>query len=173
MHTVGTGPAGGLTGTIDEIGYLIDPNQHTAVIKGYVENPGKRIRAGQYVTATVSIPAPDRRGGDSDRFPGRRRQAEPGVRADRPVRHRFTMRRVQVASRFDRSVFVRRTSIPKAEQLTGTEAEEGLLPREPLRPGERVLRAGAVELKAATLELESRPPERPSDVERANESARC
>ena len=57
--TVGVESTGGLTGTIDEIGYLIDPNQHTAVIKGYVENPGKRIRAGQYVTATVNIPPPD------------------------------------------------------------------------------------------------------------------
>ena len=48
----------GLPGTIDEIGYLIDPNQHTAVIKGYVDNPGERLRAGQYVTATVPIPPP-------------------------------------------------------------------------------------------------------------------
>ena len=59
VRTVGAGSAGGLTGTIDEIGYVIDPNQHTAVIKGYVENPGKHIRGGQYVTATVNIPPPD------------------------------------------------------------------------------------------------------------------
>jgi len=31
------------------------------------------------------------------------------------------------------------------------------LPKEPLRPGERVLLAGAVELKAALQDLESRP----------------
>ncbi|HWT78660.1 MAG TPA: efflux RND transporter periplasmic adaptor subunit, partial [Candidatus Methylomirabilis sp.] len=36
VATVGTGSATGLPGTIDEIGYMIDPNQHTAVIKGYV-----------------------------------------------------------------------------------------------------------------------------------------
>ena len=42
----GRGIATGLTGTIDEIGYIIDPNQHTAIIKGYVENPGKHIRGG-------------------------------------------------------------------------------------------------------------------------------
>jgi len=41
--------------------------------------------------------------------------------------------------------------------LTAKEAEEGLLPKEPLRPGERVLLAGAVELKAALQDLESRP----------------
>ena len=61
MRTVGAASAAGLPGTIDEIGYMIDPNQHTAVIKGYVENPGQRIRAGQYVSATVNIPPPDSR----------------------------------------------------------------------------------------------------------------
>ena len=59
VRTVGAGSATGLAGTIDEIGYMIDPNQHTAVIKGYVENPGKRIRGGQYVSATVNLPPPD------------------------------------------------------------------------------------------------------------------
>src|SRR5271166_3311448 len=67
------------------------------------------------------------------------------------------MRRVHVTHRFDRSVFVRDTPLPKEEQLTAKEAEEGLLPKEPLRPGERVLLAGAVELKAALQDLESRP----------------
>src|SRR5271157_5339409 len=59
MRTVGASTATGLAGTIDEIGYLIDPNQHTAIIKGYVENPGERIRGGQFVSATVNIPPPD------------------------------------------------------------------------------------------------------------------
>jgi RNA polymerase sigma factor (sigma-70 family) len=56
VRPVGAGSAAGLSGTIDEIGQVIDPKQHTAVIKGYVDNPGKRMRAGQSVTATVSIP---------------------------------------------------------------------------------------------------------------------
>ena len=75
----------------------------------------------------------------------------------------FTMRRVQVTQRFDRTVFVRSTPIPKEEQLTAKEAEEGLLPKEPLRPGELVLLAGAVELKAALLDLESRPEKKPAN----------
>jgi hypothetical protein len=62
-----------------------------------------------------------------------------------PASHQFTMRRVQVIERFDRTVFVRKTPIPKEEQLTGQEAEEGLLPKEALRPGERVLLSGAVD----------------------------
>jgi membrane fusion protein, heavy metal efflux system len=57
VRTVGAQVAWELPGTIDEIGHLIDPKQHTAVIKGHVDNPpGKRIRAGQYVTVTVKIP---------------------------------------------------------------------------------------------------------------------
>ncbi len=43
---------------------------------------------------------------------------------------------------------MRSTPIPKEEQLTAQEAEEGLLPKEPLLPGERVLLSGALELKA-------------------------
>jgi cobalt-zinc-cadmium efflux system membrane fusion protein len=77
------------------------------------------------------------------------------VQAD-PALQQFTMRRVQVTHRFEGSVFVKTTALPKEEQLTEQEAEEGLLPKEPLRPGERVLLAGSVELKAAMMELESR-----------------
>jgi cobalt-zinc-cadmium efflux system membrane fusion protein len=67
------------------------------------------------------------------------------------------MRRVHVTHRFDRTVFVRKTPIPKEEQLTTSEAEEGLLPQEPLRAGELVLVAGSVELKRVVIDLESRP----------------
>ena len=157
VRTVGAASGTGLAGTIDEIGYMIDPNQHTAVIKGYVENPGKRIRAGQYVSATVNLPPPD----DvveipTDALVDDGMQSVIFVQSD-PAAHQFTMRRVQVTHRFDRSVFVQDTPLAKEEQLTAKEAEEGLLPKEPLRPGERVLLAGAVELKAALQDLESRP----------------
>jgi cobalt-zinc-cadmium efflux system membrane fusion protein len=161
VRTVGAESATGLSGTIDEIGYLIDPNQHTAVIKGYVENPGQKIRAGQYVTATVNIPPPsDVVEIPTDALVEDGKQSLVFVQPD-AASHQFTMRRVQVTHRFDRSVFVRKTPIPKEEQLSAREAEEGLLPKEPLRPGERVLLAGAVELKAALLDLESEPTRSP------------
>ena len=85
-------------------------------------------------------------------------------------KHQFTMRRVHVTHRFDRTVFVRSTPIPKEEQLTALEAEEGLLPKEPLRPGERVLLAGSVELKRVVIDLESRPQEQPARASRQGES---
>src|SRR5262249_36187269 len=57
-----------IKGTIEEIGYVLAPNQHTALVMGHVENrqPGwptngggeGPLRAGQFVTATVSLPPP-------------------------------------------------------------------------------------------------------------------
>jgi cobalt-zinc-cadmium efflux system membrane fusion protein len=167
VRTVGAASPAGLPGIIDRIGYIIDPNQHTAIVKGYVENPGHRIRAGQFVNATVNLPPP----GDVVEIPADALVDDglQGVVFVQPdaARRRFTMRRVQVTQRFERSVFVRATPIPEDERLTAREAEEGLLPKEPLRPGERVLLAGALELKGALLDLEARPrEERPEHVAR-------
>jgi membrane fusion protein, heavy metal efflux system len=163
VQTVGAGSATGLAGTIDEIGYIIDPNQHTAIIKGYVDNPGKHLRAGQYVTATVNIPPP---AGVVEiavnALVDDGRQSLVFVQTDAVKRH-YTMRRVHVTHRFESTVFVRSTDIPKAEQLTALEAEENLLPQEPLRPGDRVLLAGPVELKRVVIDLDSRPRVQPAE----------
>jgi cobalt-zinc-cadmium efflux system membrane fusion protein len=160
VRTASADSATGLRGTIDEISYVIDPNQHSGVIKGYVENPGKHIRAGQYVTATVNLPPPsDVVEIPDDALVDDGMQSLVFVQPD-PAKRQFTMRRVQVTHRFADSVFVRMTPIPKEEQLTSLEAEEGLLPKEPLRPGERVLTAGSVELKREVVDRESRTREK-------------
>jgi cobalt-zinc-cadmium efflux system membrane fusion protein len=163
VRTVGIGTSTGLPGTIDQIGYVIDPNDHTAVVTGYVDNPGQRIRAGQYITATVQIPPPT----GVVEIPADA-VVDDGIQSlvfvqDTSSNHRFSMRRVEVSNRFDHSVFIRATALAQKDRLTTREADEGLLPKEPLRPGERVLLSGAVELKAALLDLESRQAE-PSDV---------
>jgi membrane fusion protein, heavy metal efflux system len=164
VATVGADSATGLAGTIDEISYIIDPNQHTAIVKGYVSNPGRRIRAGQYAAATVEIPPPH---GvveiPTDALVDDGKQSLVFVQPD-PAKQHFTMRRVEVTHRFASTVFVRDTPIPKEEQLTALEAEEGLLPKEPLRPGDRVLVAGSVELKRVVIDLESRPKKQPSEL---------
>ena len=48
VQTVGHDPKEGVEGTITEIGWIIDPNQYTAIIKGFIPNPGGKIRAGQF-----------------------------------------------------------------------------------------------------------------------------
>lgn len=228
VRTVGPVPVTGLRGPIEEIGYLIDPNQHTAVIKGFINNPREQVRAGQFVSATVRIPAPK----DVVEVPINA-VVEDGknsvvfVQTD-PVKHYYTMRRVQVTHRFEKTVFVRskdfdisftgttaedsrvvsglsdmaglatgqavvgpgiaagttitkvgaRTltlsqaatasakgvSLKAVNQLSAEEKEQGMLPLEPLRPGERILKTGVGELKAALIDLESRPARDPAEA---------
>jgi cobalt-zinc-cadmium efflux system membrane fusion protein len=157
VRTVGPASVNGLKGPIEEIGYLIDPNQHTAVIKGYIDNPNEQIRAGQFVSCTVQIPPPpDVVEVPIDAVVEDGKYAVVFVETD-PAKHRYTMRRVQLTQRFEKTAFVRSKPFSKEEQLTAEEKEQGMLPFEPLRPGERVLRSGVGELKAALIDLESRP----------------
>jgi cobalt-zinc-cadmium efflux system membrane fusion protein len=161
VQTIGSNSVGGLKGRIEEIGYLIDPNQHTAVIKGYIDNPKEQIRSGQFVSCTIQIPPPkDVVEVPIDAVVEDGKYAVVFVQTD-PVKHQYTMRRVQLTHRFERTAFVRSKPFAKDEQLTADEKELGLLPLEPLRPGECILRSGVGELKAALLDLESRPAKDP------------
>ena len=153
VHTVGTQP---IEGYVDDIGYLIDPNQHTAVVRGHIPNPNGLLRAGQFVTATVELLPPKNivevpigalveDGKDSIVF----------VQTD-PKEPIYTMRQVEVTNRFDRTAYIRsvhadlkdgaRAGAGQSGAMVGGQAS---LPIEPLREGERVLATGALELKAA------------------------
>jgi cobalt-zinc-cadmium efflux system membrane fusion protein len=150
VQTVGSPP---IPGRIDDISYILDPNQHTGIVKGHIENPGEVLRAGQFITATVELPPPP----DVVEVPTEAvvddgQQCVVFVATD-PQKHLYTMRRVDLMQRFDKSVFVRSKPFTKEEQRTPEEAELGILPKEPLHPGERVLQTGVGELKAALLDL--------------------
>jgi cobalt-zinc-cadmium efflux system membrane fusion protein len=161
VRTVGARKGTEVEGTIDEIGWLIDPNQHTAVIKGYIRNPKnaegeEMIRAGQFVTTTIQLSPPD----DVVEIPVEAlvedgKQSVVFVQTD-PVNHHYQMRRVVVTNRFDRTVFVSSKELPEKEQLTGEEKEEGLLPRKPLTVKEKILTTGVLELKAALQDMETK-----------------
>jgi membrane fusion protein, heavy metal efflux system len=152
VETVGSVP---IPGFVSDVGYLIDPNQHTAIVKGYIDNPKETLRAGQFIKATVELPPPE---GvvevPIDAVSEDGQAAVVFVQTD-PAKHHYAMRRVQVTHRFDKTAFVRSTPIPKEEQRTKEEEELGVQPKEPLRPGERVLTSGVGELKAALLDKES------------------
>jgi cobalt-zinc-cadmium efflux system membrane fusion protein len=153
VRTAGVASADGLPGTIDEIGYLIDPNQHTAVIKGYVENPGNRLRAGQFISASVNVPPPENVVEiPIDALVDDGRQSIVFVQPE-ANEGQFVMRRVKVTHRFEKTVFVRSVLVPEIERSTTPANEQRLLP-EPLLPGERILTSGAVELKAALGDME-------------------
>jgi cobalt-zinc-cadmium efflux system membrane fusion protein len=154
VKTVGSDP---IPGFIDDIGYLIDPNQHTAVLKGHIDNKEGRLRAGQFISAAVELPAPpDVVEVPSDAVVDDGQQCIVFVQVD-PEKHYYTMRRVQLTHRFDKTVFVRSKPFDKLEQRTPEEAELGILPKEPLRVGERILQTGVGELKAVLLDKEAQP----------------
>jgi cobalt-zinc-cadmium efflux system membrane fusion protein len=144
-----------IKGTIEEIGYVLDPNQHTALVMGHVENRQAErpaggggegpLRAGQFVTATVSLPPPSgvvavpatalvEDGKDSIVFV-----------QENPARPEYTLRRVAVEARFSKNILVR--SRPSAGA--------GGVELEPLAKDELVVVQGAVELKAALEDLKS------------------
>jgi len=150
-----------LPGFIDDIGWLIDPNQHSAVIKGHIDNREGHIRAGQFISATVEIPPPkDVVEVPTDSVIEDGQQCVIFVEADK-ARQEYTMRRVELTNRFDKSVFVRSSAFAKGEEITPEEAELGILPKEPLLPGTRVLESGVGELKSVVLDRESRVPVKP------------
>lgn len=151
VRTTAAPASEGLPGVIDDIGYLIDVNQHNAVVKGHIDNSGGRLRAGQFISARIEMPPPE----EVVEIPIRAlvddgRQCVVFVQPD-PAKPQYTLRRVEVTHRFDRTAFVRsRLTTPKREK------EEGLLPPAPLRPGERVLTAGVLELKKELEDRETR-----------------
>jgi CheY-like chemotaxis protein/multidrug efflux pump subunit AcrA (membrane-fusion protein) len=137
-----------IRGPIDDISYIIDVNQHSAVVKGHIPNEG-RLRSGQYATATVELPAPK----DVVEIPTSGvaddgKQAVVFVQAgDKPGI--YTMRRVEIVQRFDKTVFVRSKFAEGRHDrpLTPEDKEQGLLPRHVLTPGEKIITAGVLEIK--------------------------
>lgn len=133
-----------LTGAIATIGDIIDPNQHTALVSGHVENAHGQMRVGQFITATVAAPPPS----DEVEIPAGA-LVEDGatslVLVQNPSNRReFTLRRVAVARRLSDSICVKRT-VTAAEKRMGMQA---------LLPGEQVVTSGVLELAAAWKELQ-------------------
>jgi cobalt-zinc-cadmium efflux system membrane fusion protein len=161
IRTVGAPTDKGLEGPIDEIGYLIDPNQHTAVVKGYIDNirdkdGSWRLRAGQFVSVTVKLPPPN----DVVEVPMNAivddgKQCVVFVQPDR-AKSEYVLRRVVVTHRFDHTAFVRSELTAEQEKLKPEEKDQGVRVPEPLRGGDRVITAGVLELKK---ELEDREAE--------------
>jgi len=154
INTAGASAGQGIECPIDEISYLVDPNQHSLVIKGHLDNPGLLLRGGQYVTATINLPPPD----DvveipTDAVVDDGKQCVVFVQTDPRKPDHYTMRRVQLTHRFDRTVYVRSKPFDRDESLPADEEAEGLMPRQPLREGEKILLTGILELKK---ELEDR-----------------
>jgi cobalt-zinc-cadmium efflux system membrane fusion protein len=155
VRTVGAPAEAGISGPIDEIGYMIDVNQHNAVLKGNIDNPEGRLRAGQYVSVSIGLPRPD----GVVEIPTTAlidlgNQCLVFVQPD-AKQPRYTLRRVQVTHRFDKTAYVRSSLTPAEMTRTPAEKEEGLLPRQPLTEGELVLTSGVLVLRKELAAQES------------------
>ncbi len=141
-------------GTIDVIGYAVDPNQHTAVVTGQVDNPKDpasgeyRLRVGQFITATIELPPPE---GEvvipTTALVDDGRESIVFVQPDANQRV-FRQRRVAVTRREEKAVYVKTVPTPE-EEKAGIEG---------LKPGEQVVTNGNIELKAALEDLQSAKP---------------
>jgi cobalt-zinc-cadmium efflux system membrane fusion protein len=161
VKTVGSPP---IPGFIDDIGLLIDPNQHTGIVKGHIDNKEGRIRGTQFADATVELPPPK----DVVEVPVNAviddgQQSIVFVQTAATKQH-YTMRRVELTNRFDKTVFVRSKPFAKGEEITPEESEMGMLPKQPLLPNERVLQSGVGELKSALLDRESQPQKKDAEA---------
>jgi cobalt-zinc-cadmium efflux system membrane fusion protein len=127
-----------LAGRIEKIGYVSDPTQHTVMVMGEVTNPGGRLRAGQFITATVDLPPP--RGEvvvPAGAVVEDGRESIVFVQPD-PKERCFKLRRVAVTWRSQKEVHLR-------SELTADDKAAG---RQPVRADERVVSVGAIELQS-------------------------
>lgn len=135
-------------GAIEQIGHIIDPTQHTALVMGWVDNKEGRLRAGQFITAVVDLPPPGNevvlpvsalieKGGDKLIFV---------QTSNDPI---YTQRRVSVSRQVGGNVCFH--IVPPAgsgqAELSG------------LKPGEQVVISGAVELQQTLTDLTASKPE--------------
>ena len=133
------------SGGFDKIGRVIDPNQHTALVMGWVPNIDNRLRVGQFITAEIALPLPQ----DEVALPASA-LVEQGdeklvlVQADE-TQCSYTRRRVAMTRRWGDTIFVR-------TQVSPDEEHRGL---QPLAVGQRVVSSGAVPLLAMLSDLES------------------
>jgi cobalt-zinc-cadmium efflux system membrane fusion protein len=138
---------------IVQIAPSLEPNQHSPMVLGYLDNPGGKYLIGQFVTATIYMP-PDRDTVEmpTDALNEVEGQALVFVQPD-PAKHEFTLRRVTVVRRFKDVTFVRSKLTEVDLQANAEQVARGRRPLEPLVPGERVLTRGVVELTAALEDL--------------------
>jgi len=125
-------------GHLEQIGAVIDPAQHTALVSGQVDNSKGELRVGQFVTATIELsPAADEVEVPTGAVVEDGRQSILFVHPNPNEQGRFQRRRVEVVRRFHDFIYLQKS--------------------EAIRPGERVVAAGAVLLNDALNNLPVKP----------------
>ncbi|HEX7450139.1 MAG TPA: efflux RND transporter periplasmic adaptor subunit [Pirellulales bacterium] len=134
-----------IPGEFETIGVAIDPNMHTGAVIGWVDNKGHRLKIGQFVTATIQLPAdPELVEVPASALIEEGTSSAVFVETD-PARHEVTRRPVAVTRRGQRSIFIR-------SQPNERERGEGA---QPLAIGEKVVMSGGLELNSELANLQA------------------
>src|SRR5689334_1390107 len=104
-------------GELEQIGPVIDANQHTALVTGHVHNPRRKLTLCQFITASVNLPAPaDEVEVPADAVVEDGRESIVFVQPD-PARLVFVRRSVTVSRRFQDKIYLRGNP-PPSQRLT-------------------------------------------------------
>ena len=136
-----------LEGHFDRIGNIIDPAQHTAFVMGWVDNSGGKLRAGQFISVSIQLPAdPQEVAIPVSALVDQETESRVFVEVKSEGNDRqFRCRRVAPTRRRDDWVYVSSQPPPAT---SGT-------PIETLLVGERVVTHGGVELAAELDSLQT------------------
>ena len=129
---------------VDRSSPMIDPNEHMALLIGTVKNPNRKLKALQFITASVGIPAED----GVVEIPSNAvidfgTEAVVFVQQD-ASKKRFQRRRVKIVQRYFDVVYVKSV-------LSGEETQLGL---QAVEPAEEVVSGGILELEDYLQQLQ-------------------
>jgi len=154
------------SGRFETIGNVIDSNQHTAVVTGWLENPDGRFRVGQFVQAVVEMETPM----DLVELPitalnddGPRSTIFVALESAGTLWER---RAVSVARRSALTAWIR-TEIPEKETSSLSNSQSATVEKG-LKPGELVLTGGVLELMQSLTNLLNENPATHSPVGEAS-----
>ena len=134
-----------LQGSVDMIGSIVDPTQHTAVLRGHVDNAQGMLRAGQFITATIDLPpSPDEIVIPIAALLEDGQQSTVMVQPN-PEETQYVLRNVKVTRRVQEAAYLTAQQVP-------VDAGHNLAA---LQPGDQVVTTGAMALKAKLGELKT------------------
>jgi cobalt-zinc-cadmium efflux system membrane fusion protein len=128
----GASEATAINGRVTRIGQVVDPVQHSIILEGTVDNKDHRLRAGENITAAITLPAA--KGEVSIPIGALVEDGKESTVFVVTANGQFSLKRVHVTRR----------------GLTEAQVQEG-----PVKKGDHVVSSGAIELKAALEDLQN------------------
>ena len=139
---------------VTQVSPSLEPNQHTPMLMGYLDNPEGKYLIGQFVTATIYVPPPAHTVEIPTEAINHLNGQELVFVQNPKAADEFLLRRISVVQSFKQTSLVRSQLTNDEEKLAEVQRSKGQFPvLQALRPGERVITRGVVELTTALEEL--------------------